>query len=108
MLNEEENKLKKEYYEIGVKDGIERSKQDSYNDGFRDGVQKGLELGLYEGFFENIRKLIEKDKNKKGIDKIFSILNNENLSKEENLSKKYKIITTNLKMIYKKYPSKEE
>ena len=94
MLNEEENKLKKEYYDIGVKDGIERSKQDSYNDGFRDGVQKGLELGLYEGFFENIRKLIEKD--------------NENLSKEENLSKKYKIITTNLKMIYKKYQTKEE
>ena len=53
-------------------------------------------------------KLIEKDKNKKGIDKIFSILDNKNLSKEENLSKKYKIITTNLKMIYKKYPSKEE
>ena len=96
MINEEENKLKKEYYDIGVKDGIERSKQDSYNDGFRDGVQKGLELGLYEGFFENIRKLIEKDKNKKGIDKIISLL------------KKYKIITTNLKMIYKKYQTKEE
>ena len=44
--NEEEIKLKKEYYDIGVKEGIQRAKEDSYNEGFREGVQKGIELGI--------------------------------------------------------------